>query len=178
MCLLRGDVRALALVGAVLLAQVPRLGQEDQARECRGGGMNFMDEEDAPQPRVRPKRKNAHPEADAQRAIVKYLRAVLIPPAILHASAHEIRGHGHEARMAQGLQRTMGAMPGWPDLVVIAQDRIVALEVKSKTGRQSEAQDEAERLWRANSQTWALVRGIDDVRAALKLAGVRTREAT
>ena len=81
------------------------------------------------------KRKN--PEADIQRSIVKALRRAL-PHALVHASINEQRKGN---RRDQGIATGMGAHPGFADLLVMCERRMLFIEVKSATGRLSEAQD-------------------------------------
>ncbi len=57
---------------------------------------------------------------------------------------------------------------GGPDLVLIHRGLYVGLEVKSETGRQSEAQKEFQRLLEASGGKYFIVRSIEDVENALK----------
>ena len=115
-----------------------------------------------------------NPEADLQRQIVRALRAVLPAGAIVHHAANEVRG-GAEARRRQAILVGMGVHPGFADLVVLAEGRVLFLEVKSPRGRLSEAQARFRDDMRAQGFGWALVRSLDDALDALKAHGVATR---
>lgn len=123
----------------------------------------------APRPR-----KRAQPEARIQKAIVVLLRTIM-PGAIIHASGHEQRGHGAAWARRQAMLTEMGALAGFPDLIVMAEGKIAFLEVKAPGGSLSPAQ----RLFRdraaAHGFPWALVRSADDALAAIEAAGFRTR---
>lgn len=116
------------------------------------------------------------PEADIQRLIVQTLRTVLPRDAIVHHSANEIRG-GADAQRAQAINVGMGVHPGFADLLVLSEGRILFLEVKSKTGRLSERQEAFRDAVRAQGLAWALVRSVDDALGALAAHGFRTRIA-
>lgn len=121
--------------------------------------------------------KRGNPEATIQRAIVSLLRAMM-PDALIHASGHEQRGHGATFARRQAQLAGMGTLPGFPDLVVIAQGRVAFLEVKSKTGSLSPAQRVFRDAVQAQGFPWALVRSADDALAAVAAAGMETREKT
>lgn len=60
------------------------------------------------------KKRRGTPEADFQRALVRDLRAILLPPFVLHHSANEVRRGGREGRIAQGIAEGMGFTPALP----------------------------------------------------------------
>lgn len=63
--------------------------------------------------------------------------------------------------------RRMGkyAMRGVPDIIIVLKSGAVFfLEVKSKTGTQSDGQKEFERLCKLNNAPYAIVRSLDDVK--------------
>lgn len=117
-------------------------------------------------------------ESGVQRAIVAYLRRVL-PDAIVHHSPNEgVRG-GRDGYLDGAFKKSAGQVAGFPDLIVIPWAHIgpLFLEVKSASGRLSEAQ--AVMLDRLATLGYrvAVVRSIDDVRARLAEWGIATREA-
>lgn len=118
--------------------------------------------------------RRGKPEADIQRVIVQTLRTVLPPDAIVHHSANEIRG-GTDAQRAQAINVGMGVHPGFADLLVLSEGRLLFLEVKSKTGRLSETQEAFRDAVQAQGLAWALVRSVDDALGALAEHGFRTR---
>ena len=113
------------------------------------------------------KRKN--PEAEIQRAIVKALRRAL-PHGLVHASINEQRKGN---RRDQGIAIGMGAHPGFPDLLVMCEGRMLFIEVKAPKGTLSDNQ-KAFRDWsQAEGHAWALCRSVDDALAAARAAGFR-----
>lgn len=116
--------------------------------------------------------RHRHPEADIQRAIVAFLRLVLPPGSVVHHSAHEQRGGGAAARRRQGIAQGMGVAAGFPDLIVLAEGRVLFLEVKSPRGRLSEAQVEMRHRIRAQGHHHAVVTSVEGAEAALKAAGI------
>jgi len=116
-------------------------------------------------------RKRGTPEADLQRDVVRFLRLVLPDTAIIHHSANEVTGGGEAARKRQAILVGMGVYPGFPDLMVIWAGRVLFLELKSPTGRLSEAQHAFADAVMGQGFTWALVRSVRDAEEALCLHG-------
>jgi hypothetical protein len=115
------------------------------------------------------------PEADAQRTIVQALRVVLPRGAIVHHSVNEVTAGDRRGRMRQAILVGMGVHPGFADLIVLSQGRVLFLEVKSKTGRLSPAQQAFRDAVQAQGFAWAVVRSVDDALAALADHGFITR---
>lgn len=126
-------------------------------------------------PRKFPKKRRGNPEADAQRPIVAFLRAVLPLGSIVHHSANEAAGGGEAARKRQAVLVGMGVHAGFSDLIVISGGRVLFLEVKSRTGRLTEAQERFRDDVVGQGLPWALVRSIEDATAALRDHGLKTR---
>jgi len=124
----------------------------------------------------KPKARRRNPEADAQRAIVTFLRMILPRRAIVHHSANEVRGSGHDYKRAQGLAVGMGVHAGFSDLLVMSERRLLFLEVKSMTGRPTDAQREFESDVVAQGHAYEIVRSVEDTRAALEKHKFTTRE--
>ena len=61
----------------------------------------------------------------------------------------------------------MGVHPGFSDLLVLGSGRCLFLELKSKTGRLSDAQVEFREFVVREGHAWALVRSVDDALKAL-----------
>ncbi|WP_211595353.1 VRR-NUC domain-containing protein [Paracoccus litorisediminis] len=117
------------------------------------------------------KRKRAHPEADFQREVVKFLHMVLWPDAVVHASPNEERS-AKQAAINVG----MGVFAGWADICILAGKRMVLfVELKSKDGRQSEKQVKFQRRVEAMGWPYVLIRTLDDLLAALRHHGIPTR---
>ena len=113
-------------------------------------------------------------ESAIQADIVGYLRAVLMPAeAFVYANANAARrtDHGSAGNAVPGLY------PGIPDLAIVATDgRAFYLEVKNEVGKPSPAQEGVFERFDGMRVPHAIVRGIDDVRAALARWGIATRE--
>lgn len=115
------------------------------------------------------------PEADAQRAIVSALRIALPRNAIVHHCANEVTEAGPRGARRQAILVGMGVHPGFADLLVISEGRVLFLEVKSAKGRLRPAQDAFREIVLAQGFGWALVRSVDDALAALADNGFTSR---
>lgn len=120
-------------------------------------------------------KKKGHPEADAQRAIVAFLRVILPRDSIVHHSANEVTSGGHAARVSQAIRVGMGVYQGFSDLIVISQGRVAFLEVKSKVGRATPEQQAFGQLVESMGFPWAIVRTPEDAAAFLESRGFATR---
>lgn len=110
-------------------------------------------------------------ELGIHRAILNYLR-LAFPKGITHHSAQNFGVKGPEIARAVALAKSMGMLPGWPDLITIADGKIYAWEVKAEGGTVSDAQKAVGAAMQANGAHWAVVRSIDDVRDCLAAWGV------
>lgn len=119
--------------------------------------------------------KRGHTEADIQRAIVQALRAALPFGAIVHASNNEIRGSSDWAKRQQALMKSMGQYPGFSDLVVLSEGRVLFLEVKTETGRASQSQLQFAANVDRQGHGFAIVRNIDEALGALREFNFKTR---
>jgi hypothetical protein len=115
------------------------------------------------------------PEADLQRAVVSALRVVLPKGAIVHHSANEIAQAGPRGAKRQAILTGMGVHPGFADLVVLCDGRVLFLELKSCKGQLSPAQQAFRDAVQAQGFGWALVRSLDDALGALADYGFTTR---
>lgn len=115
------------------------------------------------------------PEADAQRAIVSALRIALPRNAIVHHCANEVTEAGPRGAKRQAILVGMGVHPGFADLLVISEGRVLFLEVKSAKGRLRPAQDAFRETVLAQGFGWALVRSVDDALGALADHGFTSR---
>ena len=124
---------------------------------------------------ARPSRRRATPEADIQRQIVIFLRAALPLGSIVHHCANEAAGGGEAARKRQAILAGLGVHAGFSDLIVISAGRVLFLEVKSPAGSLSGPQAAFRDAVQAQGLPWAIVRSVDDVVAALRVHGFKTR---
>lgn len=113
------------------------------------------------------------PEADLQRAVVQALRLALPRGAILHHAANEVTTPGPRGARRQAILAGMGVQPGFADLMVIRDGRVLFLELKAPKGRLSPAQEAFRDAVLAQGFGWALVRDIDGALAALTDHGLR-----
>lgn len=121
------------------------------------------------------KHKRGTPEADIQRAIVSALRFVLPSGSFVHHSANEVTQAGQAGAKRQAILVGMGVTPGFADLIVLSQGKVLFLEVKSATGSLSSAQKAFRDTVQAQGFAWALVRSVEDALGALSEAGMVTR---
>ena len=105
-------------------------------------------------------RKRAVPEADIQRDVVRFLRLVLPPGAIVHHCANDTGAGGRAGRNRQAVLVGMGVYPGFADLVVLSAGQVLFLEVKSQTGRLRPSQVAFRDAVLEQGFGWALVRSM------------------
>ena len=111
-----------------------------------------------------------------QRAIVRALRLLLPKGSIVHHSANEVGRGGAEGRRRQAVLAGMGVHAGFSDLIVLAEGRVVFLEVKSAAGRPTAAQRAFGEAVRAQGHGFAVARSVDEALGALAAHGIATRE--
>jgi hypothetical protein len=118
-------------------------------------------------------------EADIQKAIVRTLRICLPHGWLVQATANKPR-----SMIAGAIEKTMGTVAGWPDVAVygaIVTDKgdpfafAGFMEVKTKTGRLSEAQRDVHDRLRSNGFHVATVRSVDDALATARAWGLPLR---
>jgi hypothetical protein len=128
---------------------------------------------------ARQTKKQAHPERDIQRSVIRYLRQVM-PEAITGLIPIEQRGISDDpiARMRYGAARkASGVLKGTPDAFTAAPGgRTIWWEFKAAKGRLTEAQTALHERMRRSGHTVAVCRSIEDARLALHQAGLITRE--
>ena len=113
-------------------------------------------------------------EGSIQSGIVDFLRIVLPADHIVYANANAARRTAG-GRAGNGVP---GLLPGIPDLSVACPgSRILYFEVKTASGRLSEAQAQVVRRLRAAGCLVAVVTSIDDVERALANWNIPTRIA-
>ena len=112
-------------------------------------------------------------EAPIQRAIVKWLRAKY-PAWIVHHSRNEINKRGKAIALEIAQAKQLGALTGWPDLIVVPPSHIGPLffEVKAEGNYATDAQRHVHDLLRALGYRVGIVRSIEDVREMLGAWGV------
>jgi hypothetical protein len=120
-------------------------------------------------------KRRGTPEADLQRAVVQALRFALPRTAIIHHCANEVTEPGPRGAKRQAILVGMGVHPGFADLVVLCDGRVLFLELKSLKGRLSPAQEAFRDAVLAQGHAWALVRSLDDALGALADHGFTTR---
>lgn len=117
------------------------------------------------------KRKNR--ESPIQREIIAYLGAVM-PDAMVHHCKNEINKRGKAVQIEIANAKRNGAVKGFPDLIVLPYANVGAffLEVKAPGNYPTDAQKDVHAALRKLGYRVAVVRSVDDVRAALVGWGV------
>ena len=123
-------------------------------------------------------KRRGTPEADLQRAVVTALRFALPKGAIIHHCANEVTEAGPRGAKRQAILTGMGIHPGFSDLMIPCEGRVLFLELKSVKGRLSPAQEAFRDAVTAQGVGWALVRSFDDALGALADHGHTTPGAT
>lgn len=113
------------------------------------------------------------PEQALQKAVAAYLDAVLVPPWYYTAI-----GHGGGGRTRGAILKGMGLKAGVWDILILGADRFVAwIELKSARGKLTSEQQDFGEMARAFGNYTGQVRSIEDVRAALDMWQIPTRES-
>lgn len=110
-------------------------------------------------------------ELPIHRSILQYLR-LRLPHAVTHHSPQNLGIKGPEIARAVALSKSMGMVPGFPDLITIADGKVMGFEIKAEGGTTSDAQKVVGAAMQANGAHWAVVRSIDDVREYLAAWGI------
>lgn len=106
-------------------------------------------------------------------SVLEWLRLVLPGALVVHVP----NGGSRDVREAVKLKR-MGVVAGIPDLIVFMDGAFAfALEIKTQAGKLSAEQLGVHTVMRRLGFKIAVVRGIEEARAALAAWGVPTREA-
>jgi hypothetical protein len=120
-------------------------------------------------------KRRGTPEADLQRAVVSALRVALPKGSIVHHCVNEVTEPGPRGAKRQAILVGMGVHPGFADLIVLCEGRVLFLELKSLKGKLGEAQEAFRDAVQAHGFGWALVRSLDDALGALADHGLATR---
>lgn len=125
-----------------------------------------------------PRRKPRALEAPIHRSILDWLRTVLPDARVIHV-ANEVDARGADIARAVAKSKSLGMVPGFPDLAVfLPNGGIVMFEVKAPGGRLSDNQAALHEWFHQRGHKVATVRSIEDARTALARWGVVTREVT
>jgi hypothetical protein len=123
--------------------------------------------------------KTVDRESPVQRAVVQYLRQVLPPECIVHFAKGEIKRGGKTFMIEQAKAKAMGAMPGFPDLVVLpyaSAGGACFMEIKAEGNYASKSQKAMHEQLRALGYRVAVVRSVEDARECLREWGIGHRE--
>ena len=120
-------------------------------------------------------KRRGTPEADLQRSVVTALKFALPKTAIIHHCANEVTEPGPRGAKRQAILVGMGVHPGFADLIVLCDSRVLFLELKSLKGRLSPNQEAFRDAVLAQGFGWALVRSVDDALGALADNGFTSR---
>ena len=122
-------------------------------------------------------KRRGTPEADLQRSVVTALKFALPKTAIIHHCANEVTEPGPRGAKRQAILVGMGVHPGFADLMVLCDSRVLFLELKSLKGRLSPNQEAFRDIVLAQGFGWALVRSVDDALGVIALTGRTGDEA-
>lgn len=111
------------------------------------------------------------PEDRIQISILEYLEAVAP-----HVLVFSVPNEGKRSYTTARRHKLLGMVAGVPDLVLCHEGRALFFEVKSAKGRLQPTQRAFIELATQAGAKAAVVRSIDDVRAALCAWGIPTRE--
>lgn len=120
-------------------------------------------------------------ETPVQVAIVDYLRATLPPECIVHHARGEINRGGASFMRELAKAKRKGALPGFPDLVVLpfaSSGPAIFLEVKAAGNYADKNQKAMHERMKSLGYRVAVVRSIDDVRECFSEWGVYLRDMT
>jgi len=119
--------------------------------------------------KVKAPRRNVDREGPVQIAIVNWLRQVLPKEALVHHCKNEIKRRGNSFAREIEKAKTMGMVPGFPDLIIIPFSTVGVffLEVKSEGGSVQPNQTDIHEKMAALGYHVAVVRSIADVRQCL-----------
>lgn len=106
-------------------------------------------------------------EAPIHKAVLGYLRAAL-PGAVIHHAANEIARRGKGGAIAVGIAKSLGALPGYPDLAVLWRGQFWAFEVKPEGRKATEAQLAVGAAIERNGGRWAVVRSVRDAEDCIR----------
>ena len=120
-------------------------------------------------------KRRGTPEADLQRSVVTALKFALPKTAIIHHCANEVTEPGPRGAKRQAILVGLGVHPGFADLIVLCDGRVLFLELKSLKGRLSPDQEVFRDAVLAQGFGWALVRSVDDALGALADNGFTSR---
>lgn len=108
-------------------------------------------------------------EAEFHKSVLQYLHYVLPSDVVVQHTMNE----GKRGFKAQAWLKASGVVPGWPDIMLLAQGRAYFLELKAPKGYLSPVQKTCHaRLLRAGSPV-ATVRNLDELSNALKEWGIQ-----
>ncbi len=98
-------------------------------------------------------------EAQLQGAVIRYLREALPSRALAFAVPN---GGSRDKREAARL-KWQGVTPGIPDLLILLDGCVLGIELKTATGRLSDAQKDVSDRFAENGCPWTVARSLEDV---------------
>jgi len=110
-------------------------------------------------------------EQRLQREIVQYLQLVLPDPpeGPVWTAVNPVPA---KSRAAAGKSKAMGLRAGWPDLMFVWRGQVLPIEIKAPGGRAPQYQRGVHAQLAAAGAPVRLVRGVEDMQAVLRDAGV------
>ena len=99
-----------------------------------------------------------HAESNLQRQCVRWFRLQYPEPRYLIAA---IPNGGHRNRITAAIMKGEGVRAGVPDLIIIGQNKIMFVEMKSDKGRLSDSQKEVAAIFMGNCIPVAVCNSFD-----------------
>lgn len=115
---------------------------------------------------AKPRTKKIDREGPIHEAILDWLRMAL-PHAVIHHSPNEVDMKGKRAMKMVERAKSLGMLPGFPDILVIWQGATWAFEVKAPGNYAVDSQKAVGAALEAQGARWAVVRSVDDAAACV-----------
>ncbi len=110
----------------------------------------------------------AEPEAEIQRAVMAHLRC----RGVRGAFAWHTPNGGYRTPAEAGILKSLGVVAGVPDVLILHDGQLYALELKAPKGRPSSSQVRTMLALEAAGATTALAVGLDEALATLQRWGL------
>lgn len=107
-------------------------------------------------------------EGNIHRAILHYLAVRLQGCLAVHVpNSLDMGGDPRSKAIAQARAKSLGMMPGFPDLAVFWRGKLLLIEVKAPSGRLSDAQKSCHAALAAQGFPVAVARSVDEAATAI-----------
>ncbi|MGL5190228.1 MAG: VRR-NUC domain-containing protein [Cetobacterium sp.] len=104
-------------------------------------------------------------EIEIQSSIIQYLQILENQNKIFFQRINNIPVYDSKHKKYRSMVK--GGKKGFPDILILTAGKIIGLEVKSETGKQSKEQKEIEKKFKQHGQEYFVVRSLQEVIAIL-----------